>query len=288
MYDESFDGGTVTLNKGINQFISGGLSYTLEAARVAINSGFTTNSTTTYVPAANGLTSTQSVTPPNISTNIYDEHGTDLINQFGLTLAYDSRKAIKDNDRGAHIQFEADAATPPGDADFYKLELKSSFYFRGFRQGDILEIDARGGVVAPYGDSSHIPIYERWFLGGLYSLRGFRYRQVGPQDEFGEPLGGDTYFFAGAEYSIPLAKIVRLAWFYDMGNVFANPYSFKLSNRQENFFEDDVGMGLRIVLPLGGGMPLRVDWAFPITYDSSIDVGHTGRIQIGIGYTRDF
>jgi outer membrane protein insertion porin family len=286
MYDETFDGGTISLNKGFTQFISGGVSYTLEAAHLAINSGFSTNSSTNYVPAANGLTSVPSVTPPNISTNIYDQHGTDLINKFGLTLGFDSRTTLKDSASGEHVQFLATAATPPGDTEFYKLELKSSWYFRGFRPGDILELDARGGVMNSWDGTTQIPIYERWSLGGLYSLRGFRYRQVGPQDEFGEPLGGDTYFFGGAEYSIPLAKIVRLAWFYDMGNVFPDAYSFKLGSRQEHIFSDDVGMGLRIVLPMGGGLPLRLDYAFPITHDS--DVGAGGRVQIGVGYTRDF
>jgi len=287
MYSENFDGGTISLNKGFTQRISGGVSYTLEAAHLGILSGFSTNSSTNYVSSANGLTSVPSVTPPNISTNIYDEHGSQLINKLGLNLAYDGRSSQKDNNHGEHIQFVADIATPPGDAEFYKLELKSSWYFPGFLPGHILEIDGRGGVVDSYGSTSHIPIYERWFLGGLYSLRGFRYRQVGPQDQFGEPLGGDTYFFGGAEYSIPLAKIVRLAWFYDIGNVYQDPFSVKLTGRQQHFFEDDAGIGLRIILPMGGGIPLRLDYGVPITHDT--DTGSaSGRVQIGVGYTRDF
>jgi outer membrane protein insertion porin family len=179
-------------------------------------------------------------------------------------------------------------ATPPGDTDFYKLELRSSWFFKGLAPGHILQLDARGGVVDGYGGTTHIPIFERWFLGGLGSLRGYRYHQIGPQDGFGEPLGGDTYFFADAEYSIPLAKIIRLAWFYDMGNVFANPYSFKLTQGQTHFYSDNVGIGLRIVLPIGGpqGVPLRLDYGIPITHDAN--VGSGGRIQIGVGYTRDF
>jgi outer membrane protein insertion porin family len=286
MYNETYDGGTVSLTKGLSQFLSAGVSYTLEAAHVSINSGFTTNATTNLVATPGGLYQNAYSSSPNISTNIYDEHGTYLINKFGLNLAYDTRRSVKDNDRGQRTELLVGIATPPGDAEFYKLELRSAWFFRGFRPGDILELDARGGVVDTYSGTTHVPIFERWFLGGLYSLRGYRYRQIGPSDHFGEPLGGDTYFFGGAEYSIPIVKMIRLAWFYDMGNVFADPFSFKLTQAQRNFYSDDVGMGLRIVLPVGGGMPLRLDYGIPMTHDPNL--GSSGRVQIGVGYTREF
>ena len=243
---------TLSLNKSLNknQTLSGGVSYTPELVHVSINSGFTTNNTAGSVA--------------NISTNIYDEGARYFINKLGLNLSYDTRRSVQDNDRGQHTELTLSAATPPGDTDFYKLELKTAWYFRGFRPGDIFELDAQGGVADTYGGTARVPIFERYFLGGLYSLRGYRYRQVGPADQFGEPLGGDTYFFGGAEYSIPIVtKIIRLAWFYDMGNVFAGPYSFRRTEQQTRFYEDNVGMGLRIVLPIGGGMPFGWTMAFP-------------------------
>ncbi len=122
--------------------------------------------------------------------------------------------------------FSTEAATAPGDTDFYKMEMKTDWFFKGFFPGHILEVGGRFGVVSPYGNSDRPPIFERWFLGGLYSLRGFRYRQVGPMDQFGEPLGGESYFYGSAEYSIPIIKYVRFLLFYDIGNVFADAYSF--------------------------------------------------------------
>lgn len=288
MYDETYDGGTIGLTKSLNksQTLSGGISYTVEAVHLSINSGFTTNSSTNLVSAPGGLYNQANAAGPNISTNIYDEHGTSLINKFSLNLAYDTRRTQKDNDRGQHTELLADIATPPGDTDFYKLELKTIWYFRGFRPGDILELDARGGVADTYGGTARVPIFERWFLGGLYSLRGYQYRKVGPSDQFGEPLGGDTYWFGGAEYSIPITKIVRLAWFYDIGDVYSDPYSFRLSQQQTKFYNDDIGMGIRVVLPVGGGMPLRLDYGIPIIHDPN--VGNSGRVQVGVGYTREF
>jgi outer membrane protein assembly factor BamA len=116
-------------------------------------------------------------------------------------------------------------------------------------------------------------------------LRGYKYQTVGPEDQFGEPLGGDTYFYGVAEYSIPIVKMVRLAWFYDAGNVFNEAYSFSPGPGRK-FITDDAGMGLRIALPIGGGIPLRLDYGIPITHDSNL--GSSGRFQIGVGYTHPF
>ena len=291
-YDESFAGGTLSLTKGIGgllgldpQALRGTLSYTFEDAHVSINSGFTTNAATNYATAPGGLYQNGQVVGPNISTNIYDTHGNYLISKVGLSLAYDTRNNLNLPDRGQHTEVSAQVATSPGDTDFYKLELKTSWYFKGFGTGHVLELGAEGGVVSSYGDSTQVPIFERWYLGGLYNMRGYKYQTVGPEDQFGEPLGGDTFFYGTAEYSIPVIKMVRLAWFYDVGNVFTSPYSFN-AGPGRRFIDDDVGIGLRIILPIAGGTPLRLDYGIPIQHDPN--TSSSGHIQIGVGYTHDF
>jgi len=291
-YDETFDGGTLSLTKALGgllgldpQVLRGTVSYTFEDAHVSMNSGFTTNSTTNYSTAAGGLYQNSSVYGPNMSTNIYDERGTYLISEEGVSLAYDTRNSLTLPDHGQRTEVSAEVATSPGDTDFYKLELKTSWYFKGFGSNQVLELGGRTGVVDAYGDSTRVPIFERWFLGGLYNMEGYKYQTVGPEDQFGEPLGGDTYFYGMAEYSIPLVKMVRLAWFTDVGNVFTDPYSFN-AGPGRRLITDDAGMGLRIVLPIGGGTPLRLDYAVPIQHDRNL--GSSGRIQVGVGYTHNF
>lgn len=291
MFNETFDGGTVSLTKGLGgligkdpKMLTGTVSYTFEDAHVGILSGFSTNSSTNYGNAPGGLYQTPTVTPPNISTNIYDEHGTYLISDVGLSLSYDTRNNLNLPDRGQHTTLSTEVAASPGDTDFYKLELKSSWYFKGFGTGHVFEIGGRTGVVSPYGDTTHVPIFERWFLGGLYNMRGYKYNTVGPEDQFGEPLGGNTYFYGTAEYSIPIIKMIRLAWFYDIGNVFPNSYSYS-PGPGRRLLDDDVGMGLRIVLPIGGGVPLTLDYGIPIQHDPNI--GNSGKFQVGVGYTHD-
>lgn len=286
MYDEYFDGGTISLTRALGglfgldpKVLLGTFSYTLEEVHVGINSGFVTNS----IPG---------VQTNNISTNIYDQRGNYLISQEGLSLAYDTRNNLTLPNSGQRSEIGAAVATEPGDTDFYQLSLKSSWYFKGFAPGHVLELGGETGVVSAYGDSTQVPIFEREFLGGLYNMRGYKYHTVGPMDNFGEPLGGDSYFYGSAEYSIPIIKgslgkpdFLRLAWFYDVGNVYTSPYSFDAGPGRVAVW-DDAGIGLRIALPIGGGIPLRLDYGIPITHDDT--VGSSGRVQIGVGYTHDF
>ncbi len=286
LYDETFDGATVSLTKALTRNLSGTVSYTMEAAHVGITPGFSTNSTTNYVAGPNGLYQAQQAYGPTVSTNIYDQHGTYLVSKLGLSLAYDTRNNLQLADSGERTEVITQVATPPGNTEFYKLELRSDWFFKGFGSNHIWEVGGQAGVVDTYGGTTQVPIFERWFLGGLYSLRGFKYRYVGPLDGYGEPLGGDTYYFAFAEYSIPIVKMLRVAAFYDVGDVFAAPYSFRRSYGQGGLWTDDAGLGLRIVLPIMGGVPLRLDYGIPIRHDP--DVGSAGQFQIGVGYQRQF
>ncbi|HEY3915955.1 MAG TPA: outer membrane protein assembly factor BamA [Verrucomicrobiae bacterium] len=285
MYTENFDGGTLSLTKALTSHFKAGITYTAEAAHVAIESGFTTNFGTNYFPTTNGIGHGSQFIGPNISTNIYDERGTYVISKFGLSLTYDTRNNYRNPDRGQITELRGEIAAPPGDTDFYKLELRTSWFFPGFAPGHIIEFDGSAGTVSTWDKSTQVPIFERWFLGGLYSLRGYKYQTVGPEDNFGEPLGGDTYWFGSLEYSIPVFKMLRVAAFYDAGNVYPDSFNFN-PGPNRGFYSDDAGLGLRIVLPIGGGTPLRLDYGVPITHDPT--VGNSGRFQFGFGYQRNF
>jgi outer membrane protein insertion porin family len=288
MYDEQFDGGTLSLKKTLfgSPFLIGTLSYTMEEAHVSINPGFTTNNSTNLAPSLNGLYQAEQINGPNISTAIYDTRGSYFISKVGLTLGYDTRNNFRLPDGGQITELSTEVATQPGDTDFYKLELRSAWYFRGFRPGHILELDGRTGVVSPYSSATQVPIFERWYLGGISSLLGYKYQTVGPEDQFGEPLGGDTYFYGSAEYSIPIITMLRIAWFYQIGDVYTDPFSFS-PGPNRRLYTDDAGMGLRIILPLGGaGTPIRLDYGIPITHDPNL--GNSGKFQFSLGYTHPF
>ena len=286
MYDEVHSGGTLSLTKALgSDFLIGKVSYTFDAVDTKINSGFHTNTllVPTVDPLHPGFNPTTSV-PPNISQEIWNERGNRTVSKIGTSLAYDTANSPLLPTRGQHTEFLTEVAGGPlgGDTEFYKLELRTAWFFRGFRTGHVLEFDGRTGVVAGFGAPNHVPISDRFFLGGLESLRGYRYRQVGPTDQFGEPLGGSTYWYGTMEYSIPVIERIRVAAFYDIGNVYASPYSFS-TGPGRGLYSDNWGLGLRLDLPIG---PLRLDYGIPITHDANIS--GSGRFQFGVGYRHSF
>jgi outer membrane protein insertion porin family len=148
----------------------------------------------------------------------------------------------------------------------------------------VLELAGRVGVAEGLTDSDVVPFYDRYYLGGLYSMRGYEYREIGPREPLAdgsgrtEPVGGNTYWFGTAEYSIPIIERIRFAMFYDIGCVNADSYDFDTAGYADNW-----GVGIRLNLPIG---PLRLDYGIPITAPDYADDG--GQFQFGVGYTRDF
>lgn len=208
-----------------------------------------------------------------------------LVSKIGVSLAYDTRNNGLIPSRGQRTELLAELAGGPfgGDTDFYRFELRHTRYIKGFLEGHILELSARAGVVEEYGDSTRVPLFDRWFLGGQYSLRGYGFRKVGPKDYLNEPIGGRTYWTGTAEYSIPIIERLRFAMFYDIGMVYEDAYSFSEKNNGTGFYNDNWGIGIRLNLPIG---PLRLDYGIPITRD--IRNNASGKFQFGVGYTRDF
>jgi len=269
LYDEDRTGARVSLTRALgSDFLIGSLSYTIEDV---------------------GIVDVSS----NAPTFIQRESGHSLLSKFGASLAFDTRNNTTLPNRGQRTELFTELTGGPfgGDKNFYKIELKSAWYFKGFMTGDVLEVAARAGVADSLKDNEDVPFYERYYLGGLYSLRGFRYREIGPTETLfnstsTEPSGGNTYWFATAEYSTPIIERLRFAVFYDIGMVYPGSYSFepgKTGGLDTGSYADNWGIGLRLNLPIG---PLRLDYGIPIT--SPPRTGTSGRFQFGVGYTREF
>jgi outer membrane protein insertion porin family len=218
-------------------------------------------------------------------TNLLVEQGYTLVSKITSSLAYETLGPGFLPDRGQRTELSADLAGPYGGVlDYYKLQLKTAWYFKGFAPGHVLELIGRSGVAQSYGSTDLVPFWDRYYLGGLDTLRGYRYRSVSPREpgsNSDEPIGGDTMWFASAEYSIPIIEHLRLATFFDIGNVELDPYNFSWAG-----YTDDWGIGIRLNLPVFGGTPLRLDYAFPLHHDQFNS--SSGRFQIGVGATRGF
>jgi outer membrane protein insertion porin family len=168
------------------------------------------------------------------------------------------------------------------DTDLYDLEVGSTIHFPLW-WGHVLSVRGRAEVVDMMGDSGddQVPLSERLFAGGARTIRGFRYRWIGPiaerADGTGEtrPCGGQTLMLASAEYSMPIGvPKFRLAGFYDIGNVAFDPYDFDFGSLSAG-----AGIGLRLDIP---GFPIRFDYAWPVM--QADDRARTENVSFWIGY----
>jgi outer membrane protein insertion porin family len=126
------------------------------------------------------------------------------------------------------------------------------------------------------------PIFERMFLGGGRTLRGFEFRDVGPRDvagTTGEVIGGKSLGFLSLEYTVPIIEMARAAFFYDVG--FVNPGSWDVS---PDDIYSDVGVGLRLQLPISD-LPLALDYAIPVSSpESEADKGGQFNFYLQAGF----
>lgn len=202
--------------------------------------------------------------------------GKHYISRVGFQLLRDSRDKIINTTMGNRVEINMDVAGGllGGDEDFYRLEFRGAQYFPVFEtQTQVLSLLARGGVIQNYGQSTDVPYYNRFYLGGPTTLRGFEYYDVSPRDTFGEPIGGKSYGFFSAEYSIDIVSPIRFAIFYDAGFVNKGAYDFNPAD-----YHDDFGVGLQLFV---AGAPLRLDFGIPLTGDKRAKKGNQFNFSFG-------
>jgi outer membrane protein insertion porin family len=106
-----------------------------------------------------------------------------------------------------------------------------------------------------FGDSD-IPLYEKFFLSGEQSIRGFDIYRIGPRNEYGNVVGGSKSIFLNLEYQIPLNQQFSFIFFYDIGNAydFGVPINFK-------DVYTSMGLELKIFVPMLN-VPFRLIFAY--------------------------
>jgi outer membrane protein insertion porin family len=206
--------------------------------------------------------------------------GDSSVSKVSFQLLRDTRDKIINTTRGNRLEVDTAVAGGPfgGDNNFYSVELRGSQFFPIFEaQTQVLSLIARGGVIQNFGDSNDVAYYNKFYLGGPTTLRGYEYRMVSPRDQFGEPIGGKSYAFFSAEYSLDIVSPVRFAVFYDAGFVNKGAYDFSPAN-----FTDDFGFGLRLFV---AGSPLSLDFGIPLTSrDKTAKQGNQFNFSFGTRY----
>jgi outer membrane protein insertion porin family len=248
-YDQRNYGFMFEMRKPINAYMYGTLGYTLQDIDIFnVSSG--------------------------ASEFIQSQKGSSVESKIFSSLVFDSRDNPLLTRRGQRITFSPFIAGGflGGDVQVYALDLEGSQYFR-LPKDTILLINGEIATVSQWGSGNEVPIFERLYLGGSNNLRGFPFREVGPQDENGEPKGGQSMWRTTIEWTFPIIEKARGAVFYDTGFVNSSAWSFGF-----NHIASDVGIGLRLDLPIG---PLRLDYGYPIMRDGYNGGGH---FNFNVGY----
>jgi outer membrane protein insertion porin family len=123
---------------------------------------------------------------------------------------------------GKRFTSSIDLAGLGGNTNFYKPMVEGVWYLK---HGNRLTLGMRGQLeyIHTFSGSKELPIFEKLFLGGEYSIRGFDIRTVGPQAPNGLVLGGNKSLLFNIEEQITIAGPVRLIAFYDAGQVQPGP-----------------------------------------------------------------
>lgn len=190
----------------------------------------------------------------NASRFIKEQEGRSTTSALSVTFSMDTRDDFFAPTRGSRhsVLLQNAGGFLGGDNYFVKIAGETSWFFP-FPLSTVLNLRGRVGFIEPYSGRK-VPIYEKFFVGGLQTLRGFEYGRAGPIDENGEPLGSEKMVAFNSELLFPLSREIGLrgAIFWDIGKGFD-----KWSDITP--LKTGVGVGIRWFSPLG---PIHIDLGF--------------------------
>ncbi|WP_428123384.1 outer membrane protein assembly factor BamA [Candidatus Avelusimicrobium faecicola] len=208
----------------------------------------------------------------------YIEKGKTNISTFSADAAIDTRDNMWDPTRGWRNSLGVALAGGPigGDLDLWYFNARSIFNHTVLNMGGnypiVFVLSNKFGSVQPYGRTKYVPPYEKFFLGGADTVRG--YERAG---EIGPVYGGDMYYVMNAELRFPIARegrrnMAQFAFFFDMGNSWDHFDDIDFSlGPNENQFKAGVGVGLRFTTP---ALPIRIDWGYGLNHAKGQDKSH--------------
>jgi len=207
-----------------------------------------------------------------------------ITSSIGTTLMWDTRDNRLFPTSGFTQQVGVEIADEAllSENEFTRVNGTSRWYFPLFF-GFVLKFNVQAGLISNWNAGGEpVPIFERFFVGGPNSVRGFQRSSLGPTrhvaadaSDPASPLtefniGGDKQFIFNAEIEIPILTSVGIkgVLFADAGNAFDNDQDLSvkldLFNKEDQFddiLRTSIGFGLRWLSPIG---PLRFEWGFPL------------------------
>lgn len=212
---------------------------------------------------------------------VFDFEGENRVASLTLDVRLDRRDSFVDPTEGYLAGLQYEHAGLWGDIEFDKVTLDGEHFFPLLEDEEerihVLKVAGALGWASERGSTREVPVYERFFLGGAGSLRGFRFRGVGPRDN-GDPIGGKAVWNATAQYSFPLiGDQVRGVAFVDTGSVAPDWGSEEILDLRAG-----AGVGVRLSIPFLGQAPVAIDFGVPLLRQSG-DEGQIISFSFGAG-----
>ena len=194
---------------------------------------------------------------PGASSIIKAQEGRRESRKLIFSLRRDTRDYFLFPSKGSLLELSYSVGVPVlgGTEKFHRVVLTGSKYFKEtyFETGTILSVRGTVGFVEPYG-GAQVPLDERFFVGGDFTIRGYDYGMAGTLDVNNQPIGSTKQLFFNFEVSYPLHRMLYVAAFFDTGLGAEEFKEFDPRNWRGGY-----GIGIRLVTPFA---PIRIDWAF--------------------------
>lgn len=234
-YRERRRGGDIRIGKPLSDILSLNFTYAYEEVEVFDIDSNLTRQITTSKDVSSSLTS---------------------------AISRDTRDNVFDTTRGSRHSLSVKLAGGPllgGTINFYKPTLTTSKFIPTIFQF-VLGLNSRISYVKEFSPSKEVPIYERYFLGGADTVRGYDFGEIGP------PEKGKIIFVSNIEYKFPIVQekgrsILSAAIFADIGGAWrrSKDVTWEIGS-EENQLKTGAGFGIRIrPMPV---LPIRIDWGY--------------------------
>ncbi len=194
---------------------------------------------------------------PNASFIIRESEDIPITSAVKASFVRDTRDKLYGATRGSRNSLSVKYAGGilGGDSQFTKAEGSSSWYFP-LPLSTVFHVLGAAGKVWE-NEKGKLPVYERFYLGGMSTIRGFEYGKVSPIDPLTlDRIGGDRMWYTNIELVVPVLKeqgVFGVA-FFDAGNSLAEDQDFTFDEVAKA-----VGLEVRWLSPMG---PLRVVWGY--------------------------
>lgn len=244
-FDQKSFGGTLTFGRELFPFFFVNIGYNIDDISTE---NFSSSVPDFFKKSSSGLTSS-------------------LIN----SVSYDNRDNRVQTTKGVYTIASSEYAGNGlgGDNNYWKMSLDARYYMK-MPLKTVLKARAFGSYVNSLSDTP-VPLFERAFLGGPNTLRGFDLNSIGPELRIPSSAtgpdrkftyGGNRMLLFNLEYEMPVYEPagLRAVVFADAGQAFAETESISLSSLRSNY-----GFGLRWNSPFG---PMRFEWGFPVNKKS--------------------